>query len=62
MSARIPSTQGIDHGIKRILDPIKEMIEVIKGIRGEKIKPLPATATLADVIGKINEVVEKLQK
>ena len=61
MSAQIPSTQGIDPMVKRLLDPIKENIEVIKGRRGDKIQPMQPAATLADVINKLNEIVARLQ-
>ncbi len=60
-SAQIPSTQGIDPVVKRVLDPIKENIEVLKGRRGDKILPLQPTATLADVIIYLNDLVAKLQ-
>ena len=60
-SAQIPSTQGIDPVVRRVLDPIKENIEVLKGRRGDKIQPLQPAATLADVINKLNELIAKLQ-
>jgi len=40
---------------------VKENLEQIMGQRGGKVKPLPTTATLDDVIAKVNELVERLQ-
>lgn len=40
---------------------VKESIEIITGIRGEPIKTLPTTASLADVIRKVNEIIARLQ-
>lgn len=43
------------------LKAIKENLEVMMGQRGGKIETLPTTATLADVIAKVNQLIEKLQ-
>jgi hypothetical protein len=41
---------------------VKENLEVITGRRGEKIAPLNAsTATLADVVAKVNEILNRIQ-
>lgn len=40
---------------------IKETIETIAGRRGQKIQPLPADATLAQVVEKVNELIGLLQ-
>lgn len=61
-TAAIPSTQGLPPETRRVLDPLIESVESIKGRRrAGKIKALPASASLADVIAKINEVLERLQ-
>lgn len=39
----------------------KECLEVIMGRRGGRISPLAATATLDDVIAKVNEIIARLQ-
>lgn len=57
----IPLPSGLPLGLVDILDPIKENIEIITGRRGGKIALLPDTATDADVIAKINEVITRLQ-
>lgn len=47
---------------RRMFDEaVKENLEVIMGFRGTRIKPLPATASAADVIAKVNEILETLQ-
>lgn len=40
---------------------VKENLEQITGQLGGKIKPLPDTASLADVIAKVNEILDQLQ-
>jgi len=40
---------------------VKETLEIITGIRGEKLKPLAADASLDDVIAKVNEIISLLQ-
>lgn len=40
---------------------LKESLETLMGRRADPIEPLPAGATLADVIAKINEILVRLQ-
>lgn len=40
---------------------IKETLELLTGQRGGAIEPLPATATTAQIITKINEIISRLQ-
>jgi hypothetical protein len=40
---------------------VKESLEIIMGRRGGKIDPLPANASIDDVIAKINEILDRLQ-
>ncbi len=40
---------------------IKETIEIIAGRRGGSVLPLPSDATLADVIAKLNELINRIQ-
>lgn len=40
---------------------IKETLEVITGRRGGSVQPLPADASLADVVAKVNELIARLQ-
>lgn len=43
------------------LDAIKQNIDILSGRVGGKIVPLAGAATLADVINKLNEIIDKLQ-
>jgi hypothetical protein len=40
---------------------IKENLEILFGQRGVKISDLPSTASLADVIAKVNEIIQRIQ-
>jgi hypothetical protein len=40
---------------------VKENIEQITGQRGGRIKPLSESASNAEIIAKINEIVDRLQ-
>lgn len=40
---------------------VKENLEILTGKRGEKIKPLADTASTAEIIAKINEIIARLQ-
>jgi hypothetical protein len=40
---------------------VKENLEVITGRRGGSVQPLPADASLADVIQRLNELIARLQ-
>ena len=43
------------------LNAVKENIEIITGRRGGKVALLPKTATTAQIIEKINELIDRLQ-
>lgn len=57
----IPSVPkaGVDR--TRFDSAIKERLETMGGDRTGKLEPLPATATLADVIAKVNALIEAVQ-
>jgi hypothetical protein len=40
---------------------VKETLEVLTGKRGVRIEALQSTASLADVIAKVNEIIDRLQ-
>ena len=44
----------------RALELIKQNVEQITGVRGGPIEQLPATATPAEIIRKINEIIVRL--
>lgn len=56
----IPSTGGLPGAVANVLRPIKENIELLTGVRGGELEQLPTTATLDDVIAKVNEIVARL--
>lgn len=45
----------------RFDEAIKENLEIICGQRGDKIRPLPSTASQAEIIAKVNELIALLQ-
>ncbi len=40
---------------------VKENLEILQGLRGGTIAQLPTTATTAEIIAKLNEIVSRLQ-
>lgn len=58
----IPALDGVtDHGIRKVLAPLKECLEHLLGRRGTKIAKLGPTPTTGDIVNKINEIIDKLQ-
>lgn len=58
----IPEANGIgDVLLKSILDALKENAEITMGRRGAKVAKLGPTSSLATVINKVNELIDKLQ-
>jgi hypothetical protein len=57
----IPDTQGLDAGVRKILDPVKENIEILTARRGIAITPLPTSPTNAQIATKINAILTLLQ-
>jgi hypothetical protein len=45
----------------RLFTALKENVEIITGRRGGKVEALSTSATTAQVIDKINEVIARLQ-
>jgi hypothetical protein len=58
----IPSLDGIpDGGVRKILSPLKDIIEQLLGRRGGKIQHLGPTPATGDIVNKINEIIDRLQ-
>jgi len=57
----IPSSGGIPPESRKVVDALKENIEDLRAMRGDKIEALPSTATTAQIISKINEIIVRLQ-
>lgn len=57
----IPALGPLDQSIERLLNPIKQNLDAITGRTPEgEIDVLPSTASLAEVIAKVNEIVRRL--
>lgn len=54
---RIPQ----DPDTRQFNEAVKESLEVLNGVRGGKIKLLSETASSADVIAKVNEILGRMQ-
>lgn len=58
--AAIPAIQAKDQSVHQILQAMKENIEILNGVRGGPIATLGSDATLAQVVSKLNEVIDRL--
>jgi hypothetical protein len=56
----IPGMQGVEPAMARILNSIKENIELITGVRGAPISQLDSDATLEDVISRLNQLIVRI--
>lgn len=56
----IPDPGKQDPYMFTLLLNVKENLDQLTGRRGGPIEPLPETASLASVIAKINEVIDRL--
>lgn len=57
----IPLAPAGDAARARFDSAVKENLEILMGQRGGRIEPLPASASTADIIAKINEIIERMQ-
>jgi len=57
----IPPVPKNDEARHRFDQAIKESVEIIMGRRGQAINRLESTATLGDVVAKVNEILDLLQ-
>lgn len=56
----IPAVPNHDPATYNLLATLKETLEIMTGVRGGKMTTLASTATNAQIISKINEIVNKL--
>lgn len=56
----IPAVSIQDQKIASLLRPIKENLEILTGQRGGSLTKLDSSATLSEVISKLNEVIDRL--
>ena len=56
------TTSGIDPQIARILEPVKQSIEMLTGVRSglKELDGLPREASLTEAVAKINEIIARL--
>lgn len=59
----IPGTGNLPLDIARVVEPLKANVELITGARpgAVSLQPLPATATLSDVITQLNLVLSRIE-
>lgn len=64
MKPAIPVLRTNDAALDSYAGRVKETLDSMTGQlrNGAKIKPLGATATLPDVIAKVNEIIKRLQE
>lgn len=64
MAIRKPTitTAGLSPELAKALEPVKQSVEMITGARlgMKEINGLPTSATLEQVIGRLNEVIARL--
>ncbi|MEN6403628.1 MAG: hypothetical protein ABFD94_16925 [Armatimonadia bacterium] len=60
----IPGTGSLPVELARVIEPIKQNVEMINGARpgSDVLTPLPATASLADVIAKVNQLISRVDQ
>lgn len=57
----IPDVPPGEEATRKLLQALKQNVEVISGRQRNAITKLATTATLADVVSKLNEVINQLQ-
>ena len=58
----IPAVVVPDRRLSTLLNPIKQNIEILTGVRGGKIDYLADTATVDEAVAKINEIIDRLNQ
>ena len=56
----IPAVNVQDQSVAALLRPLKENVEIMTGARGGSLTTLNSSATLGEVISKINEIIDRL--
>lgn len=56
----IPAINVKDGELQRVLLALKENAEILNGLRGGAIQTLANDASTADLIAKVNEIIERL--
>jgi hypothetical protein len=60
----IPPTSTLPLDVARVLEPIKANVEIMSGARpgSTALSPLPATATLEQVITQLNAILSRINQ
>jgi len=58
----IPAVVVPDRRLSTLLNPMKQNIEILTGVRGGKIQYLEETATVDEAVAKINEIIDRLNQ
>lgn len=60
----IPGLNNVPQELASLLAPMKENIEIITGVRRgtSQVATLASTASLSDVINKVNEIISKINQ
>lgn len=59
----IPSAENAtDRAVGRALGAIKQNLDVITGAAGGEVAQLPSSATLADVINTVNDIIRRINR
>lgn len=53
---------SLPQDLRRVLEPLTDLVMRVTGVLNTKIQKLPATASNADVIDKVNEIIARLQE
>lgn len=56
----IPAVVVPDRRLSTLLGPMKQNIEILTGVRGGKLEYLEDTATVAEAVAKVNEIIDRL--
>lgn len=60
----IPPTSSLPLDIARVVEPMKQNVEIMTGARpgSTALSPLPTTATLAQVITQLNLILSRIDR
>lgn len=60
----IPGTSSLSADVARVIEPIKQNVEMFNGVRpgSAALTVLPSTATLADVIATVNKLISRIDQ
>ena len=53
--------KSVDAARTRFDEAVRENLQIITGQRGDRLAELPSTATQAEIIDKLNEIIRCLQ-